>query len=264
MNDEKKRYTIGEIAKLYGLGVDTIRYYEDKGLLSPVRGDNGYRYYEPSTIWRMNTITDLRGLGFSVEEIGRFLENHRAASTDYMLSEELKVIDSKIQKLEKLRSTVIRQRENIRFASSCPKGTPGIKDIPLRRAFEIRQNYSSDAAMDLLMDRLVGTDDNGVYIIGNNQIASVLAAGDCGHLYSAAWLFDEEGDVLVPGGRYLSVFYEDSRKVLQYKKLLEDHAATRHIPLEGPYIEVIWIDIHSTSDPGEYVYELQVRIGKEE
>ena len=40
---KEKYYTIGEIAKLYHLGVDTIRYYEEKGILKPNRGENGYR-----------------------------------------------------------------------------------------------------------------------------------------------------------------------------------------------------------------------------
>lgn len=35
---KEKYYTIGEIAKLYHLGVDTIRYYEEKGILKPNRG----------------------------------------------------------------------------------------------------------------------------------------------------------------------------------------------------------------------------------
>ena len=39
----KDAYTIGEIARIYHIGTDTIRYYERKGLLEPVRGENGYR-----------------------------------------------------------------------------------------------------------------------------------------------------------------------------------------------------------------------------
>ena len=49
-------YTIGEIAELYHIGTDSIRYYERKGLLEPVRGENGYRYYSAQSIWRMNVI----------------------------------------------------------------------------------------------------------------------------------------------------------------------------------------------------------------
>ena len=40
---KERYYTIGEIAKMYHLGVDTLRYYEEKGILEPIRGQNGYR-----------------------------------------------------------------------------------------------------------------------------------------------------------------------------------------------------------------------------
>ena len=39
---EKKYYTIGDISKLYGIGADSLRYYERKGILHPIRGSNGF------------------------------------------------------------------------------------------------------------------------------------------------------------------------------------------------------------------------------
>lgn len=41
----KPSYQITEVARLYGLNPDTLRYYEEQGLLHPVRGENRYRMY---------------------------------------------------------------------------------------------------------------------------------------------------------------------------------------------------------------------------
>lgn len=41
----KQYFKIGEISKLYQIGVDSLRYYEELGLLTPKRGKNGYRLY---------------------------------------------------------------------------------------------------------------------------------------------------------------------------------------------------------------------------
>lgn len=41
----KQFYKIGEISKLYQIGPDSLRYYEELGLLNPTRGENGYRMY---------------------------------------------------------------------------------------------------------------------------------------------------------------------------------------------------------------------------
>lgn len=41
----KKYYKIGEISKLYSISPDSLRYYEDLGILKPKRDVNGYRMY---------------------------------------------------------------------------------------------------------------------------------------------------------------------------------------------------------------------------
>ena len=41
----KNYYKIGEISKLYGIGTDSLRYYEELGILHPKRDSNGYRLY---------------------------------------------------------------------------------------------------------------------------------------------------------------------------------------------------------------------------
>ncbi len=48
----KKHFKIGEISKLYNIGVDSIRYYEEIGLLNPDRSESGYRHYSIHDIWR--------------------------------------------------------------------------------------------------------------------------------------------------------------------------------------------------------------------
>ena len=51
-----------------------MRYYEKIGLLIPdVRGENGYRYYSESQLWKLNNIRSLRNLGVSLNEIIDFL-----------------------------------------------------------------------------------------------------------------------------------------------------------------------------------------------
>ena len=60
----KHYYRIGEIVELYGVGPDSLRYYEKLGILKPHRGENNYRMYHIHDLWRLNVIRDLRELGF--------------------------------------------------------------------------------------------------------------------------------------------------------------------------------------------------------
>jgi MerR family transcriptional regulator, Zn(II)-responsive regulator of zntA len=60
---------IGELARQTGVSIRSLRYYETKQLLSPQRGDNGYRAYDRTAIERVRLIQFYLGLGLSTNEI---------------------------------------------------------------------------------------------------------------------------------------------------------------------------------------------------
>jgi DNA-binding transcriptional MerR regulator/predicted transcriptional regulator YdeE len=69
-------FKIGEFSKLVQVPVPTLRYYDQVGLLKPVEVDRmtGYRYYSASQLPRLHRILALKGLGFSLEQIGEVLD----------------------------------------------------------------------------------------------------------------------------------------------------------------------------------------------
>lgn len=70
---------IGELAKLTGCQPETVRFYEQKGLLpSPVRSDANYRLYDASHAGRLHFIRRCRSLGMSLDEVRTLLnfEDH--------------------------------------------------------------------------------------------------------------------------------------------------------------------------------------------
>lgn len=68
---------IGELAKICNVSVPALRYYDSIGLLEADYVDraNGYRYYKPEKIKIFHTITHLKELDFSLDEIKRFLNS---------------------------------------------------------------------------------------------------------------------------------------------------------------------------------------------
>ena len=69
-------FGIGTVARLGGVSVRTLRYYDEIGLLHPVWVDpaNGYRWYEPEQLHRLHRIIALRDLGVRLVEIGLLLD----------------------------------------------------------------------------------------------------------------------------------------------------------------------------------------------
>jgi DNA-binding transcriptional MerR regulator len=70
---------IGEVARLAGVGVETLRFYERSGLLNrPARSEGGYRLYDARTLKTLEFIRRAQSLGFTLEEIKRIIAESRA------------------------------------------------------------------------------------------------------------------------------------------------------------------------------------------
>ena len=74
----EKLYSTGEFAKIAGVTIRTIRYYDKIGLLKPYRIDQktNYRYYHINQSQIVDEIQYLRQLDFSLEEINGILSKH--------------------------------------------------------------------------------------------------------------------------------------------------------------------------------------------
>lgn len=68
-NISKGSLTIGDIASRTGLAPSAIRFYEDKGLLTPFRNAGGQRRYDRADIRRLSFVMITQGLGFSIADI---------------------------------------------------------------------------------------------------------------------------------------------------------------------------------------------------
>lgn len=255
-------YTIGDISRLYHIGPDSIRYYEKKGVLEPIRGENGYRYYSSRSIWRMNMIVSLRSLGFSVERIREYFQNRTAESTARLLNDELALIDTRLEELDRLKSTVLQQLKTLEETKTVSFETVSRKHFPPRPAFGIEKPYDRDEDMDLLMKRLVERSSGNIELIGSRRMASIIAPEGDEHLFQGAVIFDPAGDIILPEGEYLSVFYRGATASRQHLELLRQYAADHGSVLTPPYLELIWQDIHMTTDPDEFISEVQARMVK--
>lgn len=104
--------TIGKLASQAGVGVETVRFYERKGLLAqPPRPLRGFRHYPVGALRRLNFIRGARELGFNLVEIGELLslrENPSATCEDVRSRSEQKLveIDRRITLLQDIRSSL--------------------------------------------------------------------------------------------------------------------------------------------------------------
>ena len=68
-------FTIGQLADAAGVNVETIRYYERRGLLAvPPRSAAGYRQYGDADLWRLDFVRRAKSLGFTLTEIASLVD----------------------------------------------------------------------------------------------------------------------------------------------------------------------------------------------
>jgi DNA-binding transcriptional MerR regulator len=119
---------VGRLARLANVNVQTLRFYERKGLLPPPsRRLSGYREYPSETIGIVKLIKYVQGLGFSLKEIKSLIALRNKPSvtlsaTCGFLENKISEIDAKVADLTAVRSTLVEmlinhhQRSNASFA----------------------------------------------------------------------------------------------------------------------------------------------------
>ena len=102
---------IGDVADLSGLPAKTIRYYEDIGLVEPLRSANGYRSFRQSDVHKLAFLGRARALGFTIEDCRSLLKlyadtDRASAEVKQIAEEHLDRIDRKIAELTEMRATL--------------------------------------------------------------------------------------------------------------------------------------------------------------
>lgn len=119
--------TIGRVAKLAEVNVETIRYYQRRGLLAePEKPHMGYRRYPADSVKHIRFIKRAQALGFTLEEIAELLRLEKAcacAETRALAAHKIELIDRKLTGLTAMRkalASLVQQCERKQPAKGCP------------------------------------------------------------------------------------------------------------------------------------------------
>lgn len=93
---------IGDVAQLFNISSDTLRYYEKEGILAPKKDVNGYRYYGMDDIIRIIDIMFYRGLDIAIKDIASITTSMDMGSIINIMNENEEIIAEKMKKLQKL------------------------------------------------------------------------------------------------------------------------------------------------------------------
>ena len=266
----KDYYKIGEISKIYGIGRDSLMYYEDIGILKPFRDKNGYRMYKLSDIWRLNLIKELRSLNFPMKKIKEYLDDRNIESTKEILNKEIILIDEKIEELLSYKQNIMKRLDTINDELRNLK----LYEIDLvyinkRKALELNANITKDEEFDFLIQKLQKDYENRFTILGNNNIGSSfcldkIKQGIYNEFKSVfCFLEDEEEiyNIIFNEGYYLTLTYKGKYKNNKhYINKMFKYIEVKGYKIISDPIEIYKIDIHETEDINEFITEIQIPV----
>lgn len=132
----EKSLTIGRLARAAGVGVETIRYYQQRGLLPVPESAGTFRQYPMALTARIHFIKRAQELGFSLDEITELLrleDGAHRSSIRRIASDRLAQIENKVADLKRMQKTLrllVAECEHTRGDLPCPIIASLVQTVP--------------------------------------------------------------------------------------------------------------------------------------
>ena len=129
-------FTIGQLAKKAQVNIETVRFYERRGLMpEPKRTKSGYRQYTMQDVSRLLFIKRAKALGFTLKEISELLslkidENSLCGEVKELALDKIEAIEEKIHDLQKIKKK-LQELVNL-----CESETKTSSECPILEALE--------------------------------------------------------------------------------------------------------------------------------
>lgn len=276
--DNKKLFQIGEVAKMFGVSVGTLRHYEQAGLLTPeyVDPETGYRYFSIRQFEVLNTIRYLRVLDMPLTQIREYLENRDIQVIQEKLRQQKEEVDRRRRQLEIIEQKISHRMEHIEDAIHSQLDQIVEKEYPDRRIVWVEESLSPKNYLDLEFSirELEQDQTESLVFLGKVGVGiskERLDRGDFQDYDRVFILLDQEdyyketrrNTQILPGGTCVTIRFRGSHTEapVYYEKLLT-YLKERSWQIAGFSREITLIDNGITSDPEKFVTEIQIPVVK--
>ncbi|MGL5757188.1 MAG: MerR family transcriptional regulator [Paraclostridium sp.] len=247
-----KYLSIGQMAKLNNISVQTLRHYEKVELLKPsyINSDTGYRYYSMNDFNTIDLIKQCKAMGMSLEEIKEVTNNYTSLeSIVEILGNQKKIISEKIKELENIKNKIEYMKDTLSFSLDkginqvCIKYNEERKfikynykdrytdefEIHLRKVLlEVERDYENVKAEITFTTSYENLKENGDVVYKNVMI-------NLGEDIE----FTDEKIIVIPKGNYLTMYFDDAyRDAGKYYDVIMNYIKENNIETIGDFHEI--------------------------
>lgn len=267
-----KLFSIGEMAKLFGINAKTLRYYDEMELVKPEYTDRmtGYRYYSTQQFERLNTIKYLRTLNMPLAKIRRFFENKDTNQMIEILKEQQQEVFEKQRELECIGHKIEERLSQLYDSMNTVYNQVEEIVLPARKLAMLRTEIPATDDLEYPIRQLERqTELEAAMFLGKVGVSiseSHLRAHKFNEFCSIFVILEPEdsydGEIVnLPAGSYLTLRYcgTHTQSAEFYEKLLSGINERGYEPA-GSSVEITLIDSGMTNDTSKYVTELQIPV----
>ncbi|MDU6482092.1 MAG: MerR family transcriptional regulator [Paraclostridium sordellii] len=247
-----KYLSIGQMARLNNISVQTLRHYEKVELLKPsyTNEDTGYRYYSLKDFSTIDLIKQCKAMGMSLEEIKEVTNNYTSLdSISNILNNQKQIIDEKIKELENIKNKIEYMSNTLSI--SLEKGINKVFIKQNKERLFIKYNYTDRYTDEFEINlRKVLLEVERDYENVNAEIAFTTSYKDMNDneevIYKNVMInlgeeifFEDEKLVKVPAGNYLTMYFDDAyRNSSKYYHTIMNYIQKNNIKTIGDFHEI--------------------------
>ncbi|MEG2732676.1 MAG: MerR family transcriptional regulator [Clostridium sp.] len=260
-------YKIKELSALYGLCTDTLRYYEEQGILTPRRSANNYRMFGVQDIGTLNIVRSLRDLDIPIERIREYIHNRTIETTLNLLDEEEDLILQKMKQLKEQYDDISGRKRELLTDKQTKDGAFSIRICEARPCFQLMEDVILENNIDFVLKKLEHKFENNIHVIGIKGFGALMkqsyvAQGDYNHFQSVFFISDwDNHNSEIAEGEYASLFFRgEYERIAEVFPKFVNRIANKGYQISGTPMELYHIDMYDTCITDEYLTEIQVKV----
>ena len=268
------RFSIGEVAKLHNISLQTLRHYDKIGLLKPayVNENSNYRYYSVKHFIIIDLIKQCKAIGLSLDEIKNIVNNYTSVDSILdIITNQKELIEKKMVELQNIKNNILFLEDRVQTLLK-----EGINEVFLKYSEEKKfvkynntKRYTEEFEINLSKILSSIEQERGCY---NKELAFLTSYEDFkdrGILeYDAMMInindtsiFRYNEVVTLKEGTYVTINFDDDYKDTSkyYSKILE-YIEKHHIKVTGDFYEIYIMTRRGTDDSEKSLGQIQIRV----
>lgn len=266
-------FSVGELSKLTNVPIQTLRYYDKMGLLKPayINKQNNYRYYSINQFIKIDLLKQCKLMGLSLKEIEDLLKDEITADSMIKILEQQRVVlDKKIKELEAVKSYIDFLDFRIKESKKVEKAEIFIKENDERvvERYNCRMENVKEIELNLRKVLLEAEKDDCML---NSELAFEASLEKLKTedkvVYTAIMLYkhakgvDNCENVILPKGKYLTMYYDDGYKNnLKYYKKMLNYIEKNNIETIGDFNEFSILSRINSNEAEKSIIQLEIKI----